>query len=544
MYTLISSLIIGILCATTMWRKESNEQDPIVQLPNGKIRGLNHGNYLSFESIPYAEPPIGENRFEAPKAYSVKWSDIRDATKPPVICMQWYQFLFKEDLLTGVEDCLTINVYTPSLSSENPYPVLVNIHGGSFMFGNAAEDKVDLLMKNGKLVIVKMNYRLGVLGFLSTGDDEITGNFGLKDQLLALEWIKANIATFNGNPDKITVMGESAGAASVHLHMMNKRFEKLATSAMSISGTVFSPWAIETHPAKKAFAVAKYLNCPTESSSSIKKCLKNKDAADIVRTTKEFQKNNIGFNPAVVFAPVIESKTAENTFLTEKPEIIIKNGKSAQIPWLASFAKNDGGYPCAEYMRKDSNGVEFIEVLNERWNELAPINIFLPSLVEEKELTAFSNKLRLKYMGNARFTAKNYFLLQKLCTDLIFADGVKKSWALHKEYTKSPVYGYMYDNPPPSGLGNVLSNRTDINFGTVHDDDCSLIFNSESVRASLPQNQRTMSSHFVKMIEDFCVTRSLQFGTCKFKENSSKTKGFLAMHITKDSCHSVSVDKL
>ncbi|XP_055843585.1 esterase-5B-like [Episyrphus balteatus] len=459
--------------------------------------------------------------------------------------MQWDQFLFKEDLLNGVEDCLTINVYTPGLKSEKPYPVLVLIHGGAFMFGSAVENGVDYLMENRKLIVVKMNYRVGALGFLSTGDDQITGNFGLKDQLLALEWTKANVGAFNGNPEKITVLGFSAGAASVHLQMMNKRFEKLATSAVSMSGAALSYWVIDANPAKKAIAVAKYLDCPTERSSSIKKCLKSKDAADIVRIAREFQKNNIGYNPALVFGPVIESKTAENTFLTEKPEVIIKNGKSAEVPWLASFTKEDGGYNAAEYMQKDSNGVEIIEQLNERWNELAPINLYLTNVVEEKELEEFSNSIRQKYMGDEKFSAENYFKFQKLYTDVIFGDGVKKSWAFHKEYTKSPVYGYMYDNPPPVGVGNLLSNRSDINFGTVHGDDYYLIFKCpECDNESFPENQKTMSSNFVKMIEEFCLTGSLQFGTCKFVENSSKTKGLLAMHITNDSCQSVNVDKL
>ncbi|XP_055843583.1 esterase-5B-like isoform X2 [Episyrphus balteatus] len=523
----MSNIITWAMCATTIgiWCPEN---DPIVQLPNGKIRGVNHGNYLSFESIPYAEPPIGKNRFEAPKPYSGKWLGIRDATKPSVTCIQWDEFYDKKDLTHGVEDCLLINVYTPSLSSEKPYNVLINIHGGAFMY-----------------VIVKMNYRLGVMGFLSTADEVITGNFGLKDQRLALEWTKANIAAFNGNPEKMTVIGESAGSTAVHFQMLNKRFENLATSAISFSGTALSDWGIDGHAAEKAVAVAKYLNCPTDSSSSIKKCLQSKDAADIVRTSKEFQKNNIvPYSPSILFSPVVEPKTAQNAFITEKPETIIRNGKSAEIPWLASVMRDEGAIPCAEYMKKDSNGVEIIEQLNERWTELAPINFCLNNVVEDSELPAYTNKLKQQYMGDKRFNAENYFLFQKFCTDVIIENGVKKAWALHKKYTKSPVYGYMYDNPPPSGIGNLLANRSDINFGTAHDSDTSLIFNSESGIAAFPENQQKMSSHFVEMIENFCLTGTLQFGSCKFVENSSKTKGFLAMHITNDSCQSVNADQL
>ncbi|XP_055912378.1 esterase-5B-like [Eupeodes corollae] len=537
----LSAAVVVVSC-----NKIESDEEPIVQLPNGKIRGLKRpGNYLSFESIPYAEPPIGKNRFEPPKPYLANWTGIRYATQHPVLCMQWDQFGNKKDLLSGVEDCLTINVYTPSLTRNKPYPVLVLVHGGAFTFSSAQENREDFLMANGKLIVVKMNYRLGPLGFLSTGDDVISGNFGLKDQLLALEWIKGNVAAFNGNPEKITVLGFSAGAASVHLHMMNKNFEKLAAAAVSMSGNALPYWVVDRNPKKKAVALATFLNCPTDSSSSIKRCLQDKDPTDIVRTIKEFQKPYIGYNPAVPFSPVVEAKTVQNAFLTEKPEIIIKSGKSARIPWLAAFTKNDGGYNAAEFMQKDSNGVELIEALNERWQELLPVNLYFKNAVDESELEAFTTSIRQKYMGDEKFTAQNYFLFQKMYTDVIFADSTKKSWNLHKEYTDSPFYGYVYDNPRPRNLGNTLSNRTDINFGTVHGDDFYLLFRGPDFdEVSFTENQKKMSSNFVRMIEDFCLKGNLQFGTCKFAENSSKTKGIVAMYITKDSCKPVSVDEL
>ncbi|XP_055912379.1 esterase-5B-like [Eupeodes corollae] len=515
--------------------------DPIVQLPNGKIRGRNHGHYLSFESIPYAEPPINENRLEAPKPFSGSWSDIRDATIAPVKCMQWDQFLFTDDLLDGQEDCLTVNIYTPSIGGNKTYPVLVLIHGGAFMFGTAAQSGHDYIMKNQNLVVVKMNYRLGPLGFLSTEDDVISGNFGLKDQLLAMEWTKANVALFNGNPESITAFGFSAGAASVHLHMLNKNFEKIAKGAVSLSGTSFNDWTIMRNPARRAIALAKHLDCPTDSSSEIKTCLKEKNAADIVRAVRKLQ--NIGYNPCLVFGPVIESKTVSNAFLSESPEAIVKSGKSAQIPWLASYSKNDGGYNAAELMQKDSNGVELIEVLNERWNELAPVNLFFENTVPENELDSYASNLRQKYMGNKNFSAENYLLVQKIYTDLLFANGVKKAWKLQKEYTESPVYAYVFDSPAPFGIGQIVSQRFDLKFGTVHGDDFYLMFNSP-IPVSLSKTQNELSQKFIKMIEEFCTNTTLQFGDCKFMENNANTNGFYVMQIKSDSCESSNFENM
>lgn len=516
-------------------------QDAVVELPNGKIRGRDHGHYFSFESIPYAEPPIGENRFESPKPFTGTWTGIRDATVPPALCIQWDQYINKEDKLTGQEDCLTVNVYTPSIRGNKKYPVLILIHGGAFMFGTADQNGHDFIMEKQNTVIVKMNYRLGPIGFLSTGDDVISGNFGLKDQLLAMEWTKANIAAFNGDPENMTVFGFSAGGVSVHLQMMNKNLEKIAKRAVSMSGTGLCNWAVMKKPERRAAALAKELDCPTDNSVAIKSCLKKKSADDIVRVVPKLQ--NIGFNPPVVFGPVIESKTVKNPFLSESPEHIIKSGKSAHIPWLASYSKEDGGYNAAELMEKDGNGKELIYVLNERFNELAPINLFFENSVEESELDAYSNNLKKKYLGNKKFAPENYLLVQKMYTDLLFADGVKKAWKLHKLYTSSPVYAYVFDSPAPFGLGHMISKRDDVSFGTVHGDDFFLIFKSPAgLKFSETQNEQ--SQKFVKMVGDFCANKPLQFGDCIFRENNHNTNGFYAMQIKPNSCEQINFESV
>ncbi|XP_055843584.1 esterase-5B-like [Episyrphus balteatus] len=538
--TILAKLILLIFCTVPIYSIQT-PSDPIVQLPNGKIRGLNHGSYFSFESIPYAEPPIGENRFEPPKPFTGNWSDIRDATKSPPKCMQWDQYLFKEDLLDGQEDCLTINIYTPSIGGNKKYPVVVLIHGGAFMFGTADQSGHDYLMKRQDTVVVKMNYRLGPLGFLSTGDDVISGNFGLKDQLLALEWTKANVAAFNGDPESITAFGFSAGAASVHLQMMNKNFEKIAKRAVSLSGTSFCDWVIMKNPARRAIALAKHLDCPTETSSSIKLCLKKKKAADIVRAVSKLQ--NIGYNPAIVFGPVIESKTVSNAFLSEHPENIIKSGKSAQIPWLASYSKDDGGYNAAELMQQDSNGKEMIEILNDRWNELAPVNLFFENSVDENQLDAYSNSLREKYLGNKRFSAENYKLVQNMYTDLLFANGVRNAWKLHKQYTNSPVYAYVFDSPAPLGIGQMISRRFDISFGTVHGDDFFLMFKSP-VPVPFSKTQVVQSETFLNMVGEFNANGTLQFADCKFRENNANTNGFYVMEIKPNSCETSNFENM
>ncbi|KRG07916.1 uncharacterized protein Dmoj_GI26443, partial [Drosophila mojavensis] len=190
-YLLVSLLIGSVATVAT---------DPLlVELPNGKLRGRDNEGYYSYESIPYAEPPVGELRFEAPLRYAQQWKETFDATQPPVECMQWNQ----ENKLTGVEDCLTVSVYRPKNSSRSSFPVVVNIHGGAFMFGGAAGNGHEAFMASGNVIVVKITYRLGPLGFISSGDSALPGNFGLKDQRLALQWIRDNIARFGGEPENI-----------------------------------------------------------------------------------------------------------------------------------------------------------------------------------------------------------------------------------------------------------------------------------------------------------------------------------------------------
>ncbi|KAL3282159.1 hypothetical protein HHI36_005354 [Cryptolaemus montrouzieri] len=151
------------------------------------------------------------------------WKDVLDATKPHAVCPQ-RDIYRRTDLIEGDEDCLYLNVYTPRLPSENLelLPVMVFFHGGGFLCGggNSYWYGPDVLLDR-DIVLVVTNYRLGALGFLSTGDSVSPGNYGLKDQSLALKWVKKNIEYFGGDPDSITLFGESAGGASANYHMLS-----------------------------------------------------------------------------------------------------------------------------------------------------------------------------------------------------------------------------------------------------------------------------------------------------------------------------------
>jgi len=192
----------------------------VVSTAQGKVRGTVGDGLRTFQGIPYAAPPVGDLRWASPQP-AANWSDVRDATRPGAACAQ------PVGLAIGVpsveEDCLYLNVTAPA-DTRAKRPVIVWIHGGSMMYGTGDMYNADRLAAAGT-VVVSMNYRLGVLGFLTNpaldGPQAAygSGSFGLEDQQAALRWVRANIAGFGGDPRNVTIMGQSGGGYAVCDHL-------------------------------------------------------------------------------------------------------------------------------------------------------------------------------------------------------------------------------------------------------------------------------------------------------------------------------------
>jgi para-nitrobenzyl esterase len=210
---------------------------PLARLSDGAVRGKNEGGVAAFLGIPYAAPPFGANRMRPPQPV-VPWAGERDATAfgptvPKGDYPPQYQLLFPEEVIPG-EDCLNLNVWTPDPGAAG-LPVLVWIHGGSFMNGSGSVGAYDgtAFARDG-VVCVTINYRLAAEGFLFLGDD--AANLGLLDQLAALRWVQENIAAFGGDPARVTVAGESAGSMSITTLLSMPLAEGLFARAIAESG--------------------------------------------------------------------------------------------------------------------------------------------------------------------------------------------------------------------------------------------------------------------------------------------------------------------
>lgn len=190
-------------------------------------------------------------------------------------------------LIQGDEDCLYLNVYVPKVMKMKRLPVLVWIHGGGFQYGANKPDEESFLMDY-PVILVTFNYRVGLIGFLSTEDEVVPGNMGLKDQSLALKWIYENIKYFGGDFNRITLYGLSAGAASVHYHYLSPMSAGLFQNGISFSGTIFDPWAQMTNARSKAMTVGKLMNCTTNNVKRMIRCLKKCLPRDLMMTELKF----------------------------------------------------------------------------------------------------------------------------------------------------------------------------------------------------------------------------------------------------------------
>nr|WP_232327841.1 carboxylesterase family protein [Kibdelosporangium sp. MJ126-NF4]CEL13971.1 carboxylesterase [Kibdelosporangium sp. MJ126-NF4]CTQ88340.1 carboxylesterase [Kibdelosporangium sp. MJ126-NF4] len=215
--------------------------DPaVVRTTDGPVRGTVTQQHRLFQGIPFAAPPTGERRWQPP-APVTPWTEVRDATKAGSACPQRPIFPVGGSE-TGSEDCLSLNVSTPSAPSHKPRPVMVWIHGGGFVGGAGADYPATQLAARGDVVVVTVNYRLGALGFLSLPGLPGGGTFGLQDQQAALRWVQANARAFGGDPRNVTVFGESAGALSVCAQLTSPAARGLFHRAITQSGPCELSW--------------------------------------------------------------------------------------------------------------------------------------------------------------------------------------------------------------------------------------------------------------------------------------------------------------
>src|SRR5271156_1389767 len=242
-------LPLALFTAVTLVPADHASNPLQIKTDKGKIEGAltTDGKVRAFKGIPFAAPPVGNLRWQPPQPVA-KWSGVRPAKDFGNHCLQtggYPDMTFHDP--GASEDCLTLNVWTPTDAKPGSLPVMVWIYGGGFNTGGTSENRQDgQFLAHRNVVVVSMNYRLGIFGFFTHPEltaespHHASGNYGLMDETAAIAWVRKNIAAFGGNPDNITIFGESAGSFAVSAQMASPLSKDMIAKAIGESGGAFS----------------------------------------------------------------------------------------------------------------------------------------------------------------------------------------------------------------------------------------------------------------------------------------------------------------
>ncbi|KAH0814588.1 hypothetical protein GEV33_008200 [Tenebrio molitor] len=493
-----SQMLAAGFCFVAVVTLAAGDGDLEVAVAQGLLRGTTKTtrggrSFGAFEGIPFAQPPLGELRFKAPVPVQ-SWQGVKDATKPHNICPQ-RDIYRRSTVIEGNEDCLYLNVYTPQdfyfsesaktrsfvlknvpqlNNTASRFPVMIFFHGGGWLCGggNSLWYGPDILLDR-DVILVVTNYRLGPLGFLSTGDAACPGNNGMKDQNLAMRWVKDNVAAFGGDPEKITIFGESAGGASAQLHMMSplskgRTFESLFRSAISQSGTAHVLWAVS--PNDQAIRHAKMLGeavgCSTKWSGELVECLRKVPAYDLVAQDNIFMKWDT--DPMIPFKPVIEPDL-EGAFLVEHPIDSFRSGRFAQVPWIVGLNTEDGALRAAGIF----GNPHLIGELDEKFEQVVPISLLYDETSPQSELV--TSQIKNFYFGGGTIDNSSRGDVVDMYTDGWFLNGADEAIRYYLKYSRQPVYYYLFGHRGVASFTEIFGDKNN-DYGVCHADELQYLF--------------------------------------------------------------------
>jgi para-nitrobenzyl esterase len=454
------------LVAATLMMLTASISNAQVKTATGQVRGATSadGRIRMFKGIPYAAPPVGDRRWKEPQP-AAAWEGVRDATEFGRQCMQGPIFGDITFPQPPSEDCLTVNVWTPAGTPER-LPVMVWIHGGGFQAGAGPEPRHggEAFVRKG-VVLVTLNYRLGVFGFLSHPDltressHKASGNYGMLDQVAALKWVRDNIAAFGGDPGNVTIFGESAGSFAVSALMASPRARGLFHKAIGESGAYFGsgPLPLQPLPTSEQLGV-KFATSLGADSIAV---LRAKPAEEVLEAALKSQP---------WFAPNLDGY-----FLTEDVAKTFAAGKQARVPLLAGWN--------ADEVR---SGVVLAK--------------------QKATAQSFSDETRKRYGQDADAILKVYPAASdaealesaaSLASDMFIGYGTWKWIDTHARTGQSPVYRYSFDRKIPVSADEKVNGMpaTSKDIGARHAGEIEYVFGTLDSRKGVPWEpiDRTLS---------------------------------------------------
>ena len=453
-----------------------NDSGPQIDAPCGKIKGTfsytrwSQKSIAQFTGIPYAQPPVGQMRFLRPKPFEDQQNRVIDATQRPVRCVQ-PELMIPGLSYTGQEDCLVLNIYVPEKMDtdlDEDLPVMVFIHGGGLVTGESGMYGPKYLLER-NVILVTINYRLGPLGFLNLGtEDDLedssipAGNQGLWDQLLALKWVRRNIGSFGGDPERVTIFGESAGGWSVSYHLISEQSKGLFHRAIVQSGSLLTSYLytsasedfLEQH---KTFA--SHLGCQmTSDRLAISHCLRNKSPAEIM--DKLFSLDGFANfhsvhgipNPNIWKGTLVKGR--QKSFFQAEPKDTVLEGRLSHpqsVPVMMGFTQDEGLLDTAPLL----NDPEKFNLLKNNWDE-SSIS-FLPWLSpgNQANLQDMGRAIKEFYFNNEVLDGSKHFgNLTDMFSDVEFIYGTDFTARFILKLTKKVIMSSIF-----SLFGFILSQK-------------------------------------------------------------------------------------
>jgi para-nitrobenzyl esterase len=446
----------------------------VIQLHSGPIQGKTENGVHIFLGIPYAAPPIGELRWQPPQEVA-SWTQVRNSTQFGPSCPQPNQ----SDSGTFSEDCLYLNAWTPAQISDEKLPVMVWIHGGAFNFGSASQPEYygkNLAQKG--VVVITINYRLGPLGFLvhpllaQESPQGSSGNYGLLDQIAALKWVRKNSAAFGGDPGRVTIFGQSAGARSVSLQMISPLsaglfHRAIAESGGPIIGSEYLSPSFNGNMAnvsKMGQQLASRLDC--DKATDVIAAMRAKPAQEIVKAA---DCNTSIFEDGLFFAPVFDG-----WILPKDPLTAYLCGKQHDVAIITGSTLNEGNIYLAN--EKDLSVEKYTSFLQSRFEENAAQALEIFPAPEAKDVApAIDNVLTVAANAQpARLVAQSM------------------------ERKNSKAYLYQFTRLPDTTLARKL--------GVHHGVELAYVFGNMATSEGYKDTDRSLSAKMMKYWVNFATT--------------------------------------
>ncbi|NP_001165389.1 carboxyl/cholinesterase 1 precursor [Bombyx mori] len=480
-----------------------------VKITEGWLRGelleasTGDKKYYSFKGIPYAAPPLGNLRFVAPQP-PFSWKNVREATRHGPKCIQTETLSTK--LVPGSEDCLFINVYSPDLKPKEQLPVMFFIYGGGYKSGSGDVDDYgpDFLIRY-DVVVVTFNYRLGALGFLCTETKEVPGNAGMKDQVAALRWVKSNIAHFGGNPDQVTIFGQSAGGASVALHTLSPLSKGLFKRAIVMSDSFYNDPLRPFESKMRALVLGKRLGLDTANTTELLDYLRCVPAEKLF-----IQHPNVIITESIAesviklfyFTPVVEKDFGDDHFLTEDPEVLLSQGKIQQdVDLIVGHTNIEGIYNVAQLQDRV---LKYYPLYQELLVPRKISNIRAPTKVLE-----LSRLIYRYYFGDRPINLDTIKEFVYYYTDANYAYDVYRFINKFPQSAHKNRFYYIFSPYTERNYYSRLGAERYGLYGSAHRDDLMYLFDGKRFNLTLVKNSTSF-----KIINNFCalLTNFAKFG--------------------------------